>query len=165
MCALMSLMPPVMLLVIFLAPKCEGRRCPRQFLFWRAMACTLLYLSIGLFHPQNFLIYITGFFILMLVQERSLKPHIRYKVSRKLGWQTVNKVLPSQHVMRSHARKELCPSKFCRSLACSLTAHSGRHKWRACPQATQLVIQSSNPTSAWRVQTGGAVLPKIRSKF
>ena len=86
MCALMSLMPPVMLLVIFLAPKCEGRRCPRQFLFWRAMACTLLYLSIGLFHPQNFLIYITGFFILMLVQERSLKPHIRYKVSRKLGW-------------------------------------------------------------------------------
>ena len=63
-----------------------GRLCPRQFLFLRAKASCPRYLSIGVLHIQNFLIYITGLFILMLVRERSLKPHIRCKVSLKLGW-------------------------------------------------------------------------------
>ena len=120
------------------------RLCPRQFLFWRAKASCPRYLSIGVLHTQNFLIYITGLFILMLVRERSLKPHLRCKVSLKLCWQTANKALPSQDIMRSHARKELCPSKLCHSLACSPPAHFGHHKWRACPQASQLVIQSSD---------------------
>ena len=81
MCILMLLMPPVMSLMIFLTPTCGweggGGLCPRQFLFWRAKASCPIYLSIGVLHPQNFLIYITGLFILMLVRERSLKPHIR----------------------------------------------------------------------------------------
>ena len=88
MCALMSLMPPVMSLMIFLTPTCGGggRLCPRQFLFWRDRASCPRYLSMSVLHPQNFLIYITGLFILMLVRERCLKPHIRCKVNLKLGW-------------------------------------------------------------------------------
>ena len=65
MCALMSLMPPVMSLMIFLTPTCGGGgggggRGPRQFLFWRDRASSPRYLSIGVLHTQNFLIYITG---------------------------------------------------------------------------------------------------------
>ena len=63
-----------------------GRLCPWQFLFWRAKASCPRYLSMSVLHTQNFLIYITGLFILMLVRERCLKPHIRCKVSLKLGW-------------------------------------------------------------------------------
>ena len=36
------------------------RLCPRQFLFWRDKASCPRYLSIGVLHTQNFLIYITG---------------------------------------------------------------------------------------------------------
>ena len=88
MCALMSLMPLVMSLTIFLTPTNGGggRLCPRYFLSWRAKASCPRHLSIGVLHTQNFLIYVTGPFILMLVQERCLKPHIRCKVSLKLCW-------------------------------------------------------------------------------
>ena len=87
MCTLMSPMPTVMSLVIFLAPKCRGGGLyPSQFFISRDTASCPRYLSIGVFHPQNFLIYITGLFIFMLVRERSLKTHIHCNVSLKLGW-------------------------------------------------------------------------------
>ena len=54
MCVLMSLLPPVMSLMIFLTPICGcwgGGTLPRQFLFWRAKASYPRYLSIGVLHP------------------------------------------------------------------------------------------------------------------